>query len=483
MKKRLLSLLLVLMLCISMLPVGQVLAATDSSPAKVELESFAAGQNYSDWALADLVVADTYGLYPATWYEKDMTKAITPAKMRVLMGGLRGKLLDTECVQESGYIFYNMPAKMTVEEVMNYLFNTAGAFTFSKDLGLKDAKAVDYMKANGIYTGKNGELGLTKTCSVEQACVLATRLVTHIYDKLDAASKGLLWEAKANGNTVYMLGSIHMATTKIYPFSNKIWNAYHASEALGVELNMFDQSGAMEVLNMAIYTDGTTLKDHVSEETYDKVVAFAKNYGSSEQQISMLKPWYIYISFNALAATDTGSVSEATAGAALGIDMNFLTDAVLNGKPVLELEGYKAQAEMLDSFSDELEEYLLNSTIDAVTRVVEGTGKSSAGELNYMLELWRKGDAEKFEEYTSFEYEYQDMLEDSSAEKERKLMEEFYDKLFFKRNKTMADYIEGLLKAEGNKTYFIVVGSGHYLGKDSAIDILKGRGYTITQIQ
>jgi uncharacterized protein YbaP (TraB family) len=483
MKKRLLSLLLVLMLCISMLPVNQVLAATNSSLAVEELQSFAAGQTYSDWAVADLVVADTYGLYPVTWYEKDMTKAITPAKMRVLMAGLRYKMLDTDSVQTSGYTFYNMPEKMTVEEVMNYLFETVVSFTFTKDLALKGTKAVTYMKENGIYTGKNGELGLKKTCSVEQACVIAARLVTNIYDRLDAASKGFLWETKANGNTVYMLGSIHMATNKIYPFSNKILAAYQNSDALGLEVNLYDQAGAMDLVNMAVYTDGTTLKDHVSKETYDRVIAFVKTYGYSEEQIAMLKPWYIYISFSALSMTNTGSVSEATAGASLGIDMNFLNNAMLYGKPVLELEGYKSQASMLDSFSDELEEYLLNSTIDAVTQVVEGTSKSSASDLNLMLELWRKGDAEKFKEYTTFEYEYQDMLENGSTETEKKLIAEFHDKLFIQRNKTMADYIEGLLKAEGSKTYFVIVGSGHYLGNDSVLDILEGKGYTITQIK
>lgn len=480
MKKRLLSLLLVLMLCISMLPVNQVLAATESSLAVDELQSFASGQPFSDWAITDLVVADTYELYPVTWYERDLTKAVTPANMRVLLAGLRNKIQDTGFVQTSNYSFYKMPEKMTVEEVMNYLFNTAVSYTFTKDLALKDTKAVAYMKENGIYTGKNGELGLNKTCSVEQACVLTARLVTNLYDRLDAASKGFLWETKANGNTVYMLGSIHMATTKIYPFNNKIRAAYHNSDALGLEVNLANQAGAMELLNMAVYTDGTTLKDHVSKETYDKVVAFVKTFGYSEEQIAMLKPWYIYISFSALSMTNTGSVAEASAGAALGIDVNFMNNAMLSGKPILELEGYKSQAGMLDSFSDELEEYLLNSTIDSVTRVVEGTSKSSANDLRLMLDLWRRGDAEKFKEYTSFEYEYQDMLDNGSTETEKKLMAEFYDKLFVQRNKTMADYIEGLLKAEGSRTYFIIVGSGHYLGNESVIDILEGKGYAIT---
>ncbi len=479
MKKRLLSLLLVLMLCISMLPVGRASAATGN-----ELQSFNAGQNFSDWAFMDLVTGDTYGLYPLSWYEGDMTRAITTADMKWLLAGFRCKLLEMDGIQKAGYVSFKMPEKKTVEEVIGYLYDTARDFTFAKELPWGDTNAVSYAQENGIYTGKNGELGLKDICSYEQACVLAARLVADIYDKLDASSKGFLWETKANGNTVYMLGSIHMADTKIYPFSGKIWDAYQSADVLGVELNAFDTTGAMDLINMAVYTDGTTLKDHVSKETYDKVVEFAQIFGVGEEQISLMKPWYIYISFSSLAVTGTGSVEEASQGASLGIDMTFMTNALLTGKPIMELEGYKGQAGMLDSFSDELEEYLLNDTIDSVLEVMEGTNKTSAAQgLNLMLDLWRKGDAESFKQFTTFEYETQDVVDDKMTDTERKLIQEYYDKLFTERNKTMAEYIEELLKADGNKTYFVIVGSGHYLSDDSILDILDSKGYTITQIK
>jgi uncharacterized protein YbaP (TraB family) len=64
-----------------------------------------------------------------------------------------------------------------------------------------------------------------------------------------------------------------------------------------------------------------------------------------------------------------------------------------------------------------------------------------------------------------------------------KLLREFYDKLFIKRNATMAEYIENLLKTGKDHTYFVIVGSGHYLGDSDIIELLTAKGYQINQIK
>ncbi len=482
MKKRLISLLLVLMLVFTMIPNAPALAA-EPKTQKNEVQSMAAGKTYSDWALNDLLVAESYGLFPNSWFMKDMTVPITTGKLMVLNSGLRYKMLNTECVESEGDFIYDLNDQHTVEEVINSFYSTVTTYTFNKDLNLGSTKAVTFMKENGIFTGKNGELALKDICTIEQACVMATRLVTCISEKLDASSKGFLWEAKANGNTVYMLGSIHMASTDIYPLSDKILAAYNSSEALAVEVNLYDQAGALALLNNAFYSDGSTLKDHVSKETYDKVITLAAKYGIPEAQAALMKPWYIFISFSSLSMTETGSSEEATASANLGIDMNFLTNALLNGKKVLEVEGYVAQGKMLESFSDELTEYLINETIDAVNASLEGKSNSNPEGLDYMLFLWRTGDTENFKKFNSFEYQTKDMMKADVSDKEMRLRTEYYDKLFIQRNKTMAEYIEELLNKGTDHTYFVIVGSGHYLGDSDIIEILTKKGYTINQIK
>jgi uncharacterized protein YbaP (TraB family) len=47
----------------------------------------------------------------------------------------------------------------------------------------------------------------------------------------------------------------------------------------------------------------------------------------------------------------------------------------------------------------------------------------------------------------------------------------------------MAEYIDTLLNMEGSTTYFVIVGSSHYISEYSVLDILEEKGYEITQIK
>lgn len=479
MKKKVLSILLALIMCLSLtMSVNPVPVLADEVSAELTTS-----QTFSPWATYDLIVGDTYGIYPLSWYEQDMTAPITRSQFKVLMSGVRRKLVSTDEVVKNVDKIYKLEKNMTVDKVLDSFSAMLAGFEFSDGLAFTEATAKAYMKESGVYTGTNGELALTDTCSVEQACVIGTRLVTTIFEKLNASSKGFLWVTKSGGNTVYLLGSIHLASTDIYPFSSEMLKAFYSSDALAVELNMFDTAGAMKIQELGVYTDGTTLKDHVSADTYKKTVEFAAMYGISEEVISICKPWYIYISFAALSSTDSANMQEAATAASLGIDMNFMTNALITGKPIVEIEGYEYQAKVLDSFSDDLEELLLTSTINSINDILAGTSTNSdADNIDIMLELWKKGDVETFKKYNTLDDEYPEILNEEAAA-EKALMDEFTLKLLTQRDAHMAEFINGLLKAEGNHTYFVVVGSAHYISDHSVIDRLEEKGYEVTQIK
>lgn len=487
MKKRLMALIMTLILCLSMMSANAFALSTESvsTQAAVNNElSAQAASNFSQWAQNDLIVGDSYGVYPLSWYNKDMTAPISHGQLRIILGKLRGKLLNTDMVTKiSESIIDINDEKITVEEVLKAYYATLSNYEFTKDLGLKSTKAVDFMKKNKIYTGTNGELKLKDPCSIEQACVMATRLITFLYDTLDAGSKGFFWETTYGDNKVYMLGSIHIASTDIYPYSKKILNAFESSDALVVELNMLDTSGAIKVAEYGLLTDGTTLKDHISPEVYEKTIALAKQFGYPEEIINMYKPWLVNTLFSAYSSTETASQDELITAANLGIDLNLTMNASLSGKKILEVEGYELQYKALDSFSPELDEYLLNSTVDSVNNILAGQKSSGSEFIDDALVLWRKGDTETFKKYTSFEYMYKDLVELAATEEEIKLLQEYEDKLLLQRDKGMADYIDNLLKAEGSNTYFVVVGSAHYISDYSVLDRLEEKGYTITQIK
>ncbi len=481
MKKRILAILLSLMISFSFIPIYPVYAAATSTDAVIS--SMEVDSNISSWALNDLIVGDNYDIYPISWDSYDMTVPISEINIINLICAVRGKLVGTACVSKNPSVVYPTDEKMTVQEVLNAFYYLLTNMEFTKDDGFSGKSAVTNMKVAGIYTGKNGEPALTDICSIEAACVYATRIITYMYDKMDAASKGFLWETKSGENTVYMLGSIHLGSTDIYPLSNTILDAYNSADDLVVELNAFNSDGAKSFMALGMYADGTTLKEHVSADTYQKVITLAAKYGYTEDVIAQLKPWYIDTLFSSLSYTDSGNSDDASRAANLGIDVNFMINAYIYGKPMLEVEGYEYQAQVLDSFSDDLDEYLLNDTVDSLNELLNGATNMNTIYLDNMLELWHEGDSDGFLKYSSLDedYAFTDTTEESEADKI--LFQEYKDKLLTQRDLGMADYIDQLLKTEGSNTYFVVVGSAHYISDYSVLDILKSKGYEITQLK
>ena len=47
----------------------------------------------------------------------------------------------------------------------------------------------------------------------------------------------------------------------------------------------------------------------------------------------------------------------------------------------------------------------------------------------------------------------------------------------------MAQYIDQLLKAEGNNTYLVVLGAAHFVSDYDVIDRLEKAGYVVEQIK
>lgn len=526
MKKRILSLLIAMVLCFSLLPVMKVSAATgtnntnvitaaDNTDDQLDVdldeddldeddlniddlsslfgEALDTIQEESGWTLNELLQAYRYGIIPDTWFEKDPSKPIRQEQLLVLLAQIRIKILQSGCVTDNPDPLYkDLMKNMSVEKVLNTYYYLISSLKYKNDLGTDGMTAIAYMKDNGIYTGKNGEPALKDTCTMMQACAYAARVVTCVYDKLDAGSKGFLWKATNGGNTVYMLGSIHVGTKQIYPFSKDILEAYKASDSLVLEVNLFDLKGLASLDQLSVYSDGTTLKDHVSAETYQKVISAAEELGMDEASASMFKAWFWYLlmpTINYLSDSDADSDTESditgitnisgdTTSSLLGIDMNFLIDAYLQDKPVMEIEGYEKQYQVFDSFSDQLQEYLLKTTLDGTD---DSSQEDDTESINSMLELWHEGDVDTFLKDYSINEEYSEAGELSDLDK--KLYDEFVDKLLTKRNQGMADYIDNLLKSDGSNTYFVVVGSNHYISNYSVLDILKSKGYTITQIK
>jgi uncharacterized protein YbaP (TraB family) len=280
-------------------------------------------------------------------------------------------------------------------------------------------------------------------------------LLSHVYaGNKPSSQKGFLWKVQSKTGVAYLVGSIHAYKSELYPLPKKMEDAFDKSDALAVEANVNEvkPESLMTMINGAVFTDGSALKEHLSRETYEMTVQKLKELGLPLEIFQNTKPWFIALTLTSMELQKLGLDPEH------GIDNYFLKKAE-NRKRVVELESIEYQVNLLSSFSDAEQELFLVSTLKDLDLLKK--------EISSILTAWNTGDTKTMESYVSRS------LQDDPR------MLPIYKKLVFDRNRNMASKIEGYLKT--NEQYCIVVGAAHLIGKNGIVEILKKKGYTVEQ--
>ena len=285
----------------------------------------------------------------------------------------------------------------------------------------------------------------------------AQRTITFVANNEAAGSTGFLWKVENNGNTVYLLGSIHVANDKMYPLRPEIEAAFEASQYLGVEVDLtkVDQTEMQKFLTeKGSYTDGTKLKDHVSADTYNKVVALLKANGLAGNAFDSYKPWVVTQGISSLQMQTTDYTPDT------GIDLYFTQKAGKLNKPIIELENMQLQLNMFNQFSDGLQEKLLLDTLDSLKQTDKAAATASLDELSQM---WMQGDEQTLVAMTQ------------AVAKEP----EYYKGLVSDRNANMVKHVKEYLNSDKKATYLVVVGALHMLGDDGIVTQLQIDGVNV----
>lgn len=439
----------------------------------------------------DLLEGERYGVFPYSWYtKKDIhNDQITTKDIRILIAGMRKKILKTNMAEEIAEPVVNRTYDVKVQDVLDAYYSVLTSYKYTYDIGFDMFESsYEFLLAANLYH-PGIDVALDQDCTFETAMGLACRFVTFIYSALDAGSKGFLWVIESGENKVYLLGSIHIASTDMYPFCNNIKKAFAEADETWFEINLLlPEINTNVTEDMMFYTDGTTLKDHVSPEVYEKTLLAVSVLGMTEEDILPIKPvalWSLLSTFVYVGEDNENSLTELVSG----IDQSLLYDASMYGKKIGELEGYELQSNILNSFSDELNEMLLYDTVSSFIDLIEGkevTEKTGTSQDSWE-KAWIEGDVDAFLSEISWEVisDFPVITEEEEAEIKElsKLMDEYKEKLITNRDIAIADKIDKMLKADGSTTYFIVIGAGHYISDYSVIDILEEKGYTVTQIK
>lgn len=297
---------------------------------------------------------------------------------------------------------------------------------------------------------------IAETAGYQVAWNQSSRQISLTSKQQTEGSRGYLWKVEHKGNTVYLLGSLHYVLEGMYPLSPEIENAFKAADYLGVEVDLSKvapEELQKLVLEQGVYKDGTTLKDHISAETYKKVTALLKENGMPVNSFDHFKPWFVQQNVLGIIAGKEGYQSD------IGIDQYLIDKANKAKKPVVALETIDSQFQTNNNYSDALQEKLLLQTLDPSA----GVTLAPDGGIDTFAKMWREGDDNALNAYIN--------SSDWDAE--------YHKALLTDRNGEMADKIKDYLNGDKKETYLVVVGMLHMLGDEGVVPLLKMEGYKV----
>ncbi len=272
-----------------------------------------------------------------------------------------------------------------------------------------------------------------------------------------------------NGETMWLLGTIHVGDERTAYLPEEITAAFDSSDALAVEFNSLSYQDALlsdaslltQLAQAYYYSDGTTLSSHLGSSLYAQLSPLMLASGSNSASAPYMKAtlWDDVIgSFYLRQGSDLTSSK--------GVDRRLLTLATAQSKPIYEIESYLSQIQMLTGFSDALQSLLLTQTLEAGLI-------SYCSEIDHLYELWCQGDEATLTGY---------LTADTStlAESDQTLYQEYTTAMYTNRNAAM--HTAATTYLQSGETVFYAVGLAHLLGEGGLVESLRAAGYTVEAV-
>lgn len=282
-----------------------------------------------------------------------------------------------------------------------------------------------------------------------------------------------LWRVTdGNGNVMYVMGSVHIGDESMYPFDDRVINAFNECDYLAVEYDLIASEKESEgwtaeeslmYMSQFMYKNGDTIKNHISEKTYNTAVAYLKECGVYSAEMDYFVPAFWSNIISSLVVEQSGFLTD------YGVDRKLINMANESGKEILEIESEEEQLELILSFSDIVYD-------DSIYEMISSR-ENIKMQYAYMIDIWKRGREDLLDVLTNGTTSLFSGDEDGEY---AKAYEEYNKALITDRNVYMAQKADSYFK-EGKKVFFVVGGS-HVCGEGGIIELLKNMGYTAERV-
>ena len=269
------------------------------------------------------------------------------------------------------------------------------------------------------------------------------------------AATGLAWRIDTANKPSYLVGSIHVGTPGMYPLPAALEDAFVAADVLVVEADIIHadyDAVAKQTYKLGLYHDGTNLREHLTDRQWQALGAALEQVRVPPAVVLPQRPWLAYTTLAGALIAAQGYSDQ------LGVDRHFMKEAQSQSKPIVELEGLQWQLKLLAGLDDRAQ---IDMLMDSVNHM-----EHDRRALKAAVAAWIQGDAATVRR----------LFDQGFGETPPRLRDELVDK----RNATMAERIREMTK--DGRSYFVVVGCGHFVGPDGIVARLRQSGFTIERL-
>jgi uncharacterized protein YbaP (TraB family) len=275
--------------------------------------------------------------------------------------------------------------------------------------------------------------------------------------------KPLLWKIEGGGleKPSHLFGTVHLTTPRIEKLHPAAQRAFDTADTVATELSL-DPMVQMAGMALVMRKDGKTLSESIGDDLAEKLDATLKGI-NTELDAAVFEPmktWTVAMAVVLLPHQFEGRKA---------LDQLIWQRATDAAKETLGLEQMKDQVAAMEVLDESEQVVYLRATLD----------KFAENErlLRRMIADYEKGDAEAINRTM-----VESMRDLGDGEKEKAIGEKLVNSLLVERDRTMADTIDKILRADPAKSRFIAVGAGHLVGETSIRAHLEKKGWKITRV-
>lgn len=266
------------------------------------------------------------------------------------------------------------------------------------------------------------------------------------------AAAPAMWKVSDEDTTIYIFGTIHILPEGVDWLNGKVAEAFADSDELVTEIVGGDPLTMQAlVLDKAILTDGTGLRDLLTNEERTAYEAALTGFGVPAATFDRFEPWYAAIGLSTLPLLREGFKNDH------GVERILEIHATERQMAHHGLETPEYQLGLFDSLPLDVQKRYLAE----IVRQLPDIGTT----LNAMVEAWKRGNAEELARLMN-EEESDPVL---------------FETLLVNRNRDWANWIAERLDEPG--TVFLAVGAGHLAGSRSLQAQLAASGIASERVQ